>query len=195
MLRAGGDFRPLEAETLLQVLFVADEHIDVFNDAAQDLVRACCPALRLPQLLAVVEVERGDDAGLARGLHGLDDKLGSSGGERREDAAGVKPAHALGENALPIEVAGLELRGGLVAAVVEDDGSAGAEALVAIDSGHVGAAYAVVLEHLIHRLDAHGTDALVNEIPYGVIDHRAGDAGVELKAIGEIGGYIELATA
>ena len=41
----------------------------------------------LPELRAVVQVERGDRAGGLRRLHPLDDQLGGRLGERREDAA------------------------------------------------------------------------------------------------------------
>ena len=51
-----------------------------------------------PELGAVVQVEGGDGAGLAGGLHAFDDEFGGGGGERGEDAAGVEPADASGED-------------------------------------------------------------------------------------------------
>ena len=76
-------------------------------------------------------------------------------GERREDAAAVEPAHAAAEDRVPVEVARLQLRGGLVGAVVEDDRRAHAVAAIAVDGGHVRPADAVVLEALVERRDPH----------------------------------------
>ena len=192
-LRCRRHVRPRDAEALLQVLFVADQHVDVLDDARHGLDRAPLAARNLPELLAEVEVERGDRARGLRRLHAIDDHLGGRLGERGEDAAAVEPAHAALEDLVPVEVAGLELRGGLVRAIVEDDGGAYAVAAVAVDGGDVGAAHAVVLEPLVEGLDAHRADALGDEIADGVVDHRRGDAGVEAEAVGEVGGAVELA--
>jgi hypothetical protein len=50
-----------------------------------------------------------------------------------------------------------------------------------------------VLEVLVEGLDAHGADALMDEIADGVLDHRGDDAGLETKAVGEVGCAVELA--
>ena len=107
-----------------------------------------------------------------RRLHPLDDELGRRLGERGEDAAGVEPAHAAGEDRLPVEVAGLEQAAGLVGAVVEDDRRADAVAAVAVDGGDVRPADAVVLEPLVERRDAHLADAGLHQLADGVVDHR-----------------------
>src|SRR6185437_15426064 len=96
---------------------------------------------------------------------------------------------------LPVEIAGLELRGGLVSAVVEDDGCAHTKALIAVDGRHIRTADAVVLEVLVEGLDPHGLDALMDEIPDGIVHHRGGDAGVQLEAVCEISGHVEFTTA
>ena len=80
-------------------------------------------------------------------------------------------------------------------AVVEDHRGAHAVAAVAIDGGHVRAGDAIVLEALVERLDAHGADALGDQVADRVIDHGGGDAGLEPEAIGQIGGDVELAAA
>ena len=55
--------------------------------------------------------------------------LGSGVGERAEDSAGVEPARAvLAEDFVPVDVAGLELRDGGVAAIVGAQCGAHAEA-------------------------------------------------------------------
>ena len=76
----------------------------------------------------------------------------------------MEPAHAAGEDARPVEVAGLEQRAGLVGAVVEDDGRAHAVAAIAVDGGDVGAAHAVVLEPLVERRDAGLADAGLHQL-------------------------------
>ena len=53
---------PGDAEPLLQILFVADEDVDVLDDAAEDRHGAIGAAGGAPQLLAVVQVERHDRA-------------------------------------------------------------------------------------------------------------------------------------
>jgi len=104
----------------------------------------------------------------------------------------MDPFDAVREDVRPIEVAGLELSGSFVGAVVENDGGAHAEAAVAIDSGHVGAGDAIVLEVLVERFDAHGADALGDEIADGVVGHGGGDGGAEAEAVREIRGDVEL---
>ena len=51
-LRFGGDLRTGDAESLLQVLFVADQHVDVLDDAADHRQRAFLAAPDVPELLA-----------------------------------------------------------------------------------------------------------------------------------------------
>src|SRR5262245_15756414 len=107
----------------------------------------------------------------------------------------MEPAAAAAHDRFPVEVAGLELGSGFVGAIIKDDGSADAMTLVAIDRRHVWSGDAVVLEALVKRPDAHGTDALGNQIADRIIDHRGCDARFLPKAIGEVRGDIELAAA
>ncbi len=107
----------------------------------------------------------------------------------------MKPPHAAGEDLLPVEVAGLELRGRLVRTVVEDDRRAHAVTAIAVHRGDVGAGHAVVGKALEERLDAHRSDPLTHQIADRVVDHRGRDGGLEAKAIGEVRRYVELATA
>ena len=62
---------PDDAERLLEVLLVADEHVHVLDDPLEDRLGLVERPLRLPELLAVVEVEGRHGAGLAGGLHAL----------------------------------------------------------------------------------------------------------------------------
>ena len=83
----------------------------------------------------------------ARGVHGFDGHFGGGSGKRGEDAAGVEPARAVlrAEDRLPIEVAGLDLADGGVAAVGAADGGAHAEAALSkVEAVADGAADAVV---------------------------------------------------
>ena len=86
-LGLGRDFRPGNAEALLQVFFVADQHVDVLHDAVQHCDGALLAARDVPELGAVVQVERGDRARGLGGLHAFDDHFGGGRRERREDAA------------------------------------------------------------------------------------------------------------
>src|ERR1039458_6234701 len=118
----GGDFGPGDAEALLQVFFVADQYVDVFDDAVENLDGAGGAAGDAPEFLAVIEVKGHHGAGGFSGLHGFDDDLGGGFREGGEDAAGVEPADAAGEDLLPIEIAGFEAGGGFVGKIVEDHG-------------------------------------------------------------------------
>ena len=125
----------------------------------------------------------------------LDDELGGRLRQRREDAAAVEPAHAAAEDRVPVEVARLEQRRGLVGAVVEDDRRADAVAAVAVDRRHVRPAGAVVLEVLVERRDAHRAHALGDQIADRVVDHRGRDAGAQAETVGQVRGDVELAAA
>jgi len=52
-----------------------------------------------------------------------------------------------------------------------------------------------VLEPLIERLHAHGFDALGHQIADRVIHHRRRDAGIEAKAVRQVGRHIKFAAA
>ena len=119
-------------------------------------------------------------------------------GRRRqggEDAAAVEPAHAAGEDRLPVEVAGLQPGRRLVGAVVENHRRPHAVAPVAVDGGDVRPGHAVVREVLVERPDAHGPHPLRHQIADRVIDHGRRDAGLQAKAIGQVGGHVEFAAA
>jgi hypothetical protein len=83
----------------------------------------------------------------------------------------------------------------LVGAVIEDYRRADAEAAVAIDGCHVGAGGAIVLEALVEGLDAHGPDALGDQVAHRIIDHGGGDAGGHAEAVRKVRGAIEFAAA
>ena len=194
-LALGGNFRTGDAKAELQVFFVADEHIHVLDDAVQDGHGAVVTAGDVPELGAVIQVEGGDGTGGLGGLHGFDDDFRRRGRQRGEDAAAVEPPDAAGEDFLPVEVAGLELRRRFVAAVVEHDRRADALAAVAIDSSHVRAVDAVVLEVFVEGFNAHGADALGDEVADGVVRHGRSDAGLQAEAVGEVGRDVEFAAA
>src|ERR1035437_2804005 len=151
----------LEAERGGEVLLVANHHVDVFGNFAVDLLRLLQAADGFPERRAVVEIVTDDRAVLVGGLDGLDGELRGGGGERREDAAGVEPADAeFAEDVVPIEVAGLELRGGGIAAIGVADGAADAEAALGeVEPVADGAADAVVLA----PLDEVGGDAALHD--------------------------------
>ncbi len=184
-----------DAQALLQILFVADDDVDVVDDAAQGLLRAVQATEYLPQLLAEVEIERDHGAGRLGRLHGFDDQIGRGRRQRGEDAAAVKPAQAAGHDLLPVEVARLQARRRLVRTVIEHHRRAHALAAIAVDGGDVRAGNTVVGEPLEEGAHAHGADALRDQIADGVVDHRRGHAGLQAEAVGQVGGHVELAAA
>ena len=52
-----------------------------------------------------------------------------------------------------------------------------------------------MLELLIKRLDAHGSDPFGNEAADRIIGHRRGDAGPQAETVRQVGGAIELPAA
>ena len=56
-LRLGRDFRPGYAETLLQILFISDQHVNVFVRPAHCVHGMLIAAVNLPKLLAKIEIE------------------------------------------------------------------------------------------------------------------------------------------
>ena len=118
-----------EAERSREVFFVTDHYVHVLGDLAVDLLGFLEAADGLPERRAIIQIVRNDGAMLLGGFHGLDGHLGRRLGEGREDASRVEPADAQRtEEVFPVEVTGLNLRGGGVAAVWDADSATDAEA-------------------------------------------------------------------
>jgi len=135
---------------------------------------------------------------LLGGLDCVDDELGGCLGEGGEDAAGVEPTHTeLAEDVIPVEVAGLELGGGGVAAVGDADGAAHAEAALGeVEAVADGAADAVV----VAPLDEVGGDAalhdeVLDEVADLVVDEGGADGGLQAEALPEAARGVVLAAA
>src|SRR6185437_7649002 len=118
-LGACADFRAFKSKSLLQVLFIADQHIDVLDDLAKHFMSTLGSADSLPELLAIVQIERADNTGSACRFERFDQQLGGRFGQSGEDSAAMEPANALTEDGLPVKVARLQQRSRFVAAVVE----------------------------------------------------------------------------
>ncbi len=103
---AGCKFGAGDAQTFLQIFLVSNQHVDVFDDAPDHLQSSILAARNFPKLLAEIQVERDYGAGGLGHAHALDDQFSGCLGKRRENSAAVEPAHADGENCLPIEVSG-----------------------------------------------------------------------------------------
>ncbi len=118
----GVDAFDFEAEDFLEIFLVADEAVDVRDEVFGDFLGL----LGAPEFGAEVEVVGGDGA-VGFGLdEGFFDGGGGGIGEGGEDAAGVEPADAaFAEEVVEVDIAGLHVHGGGVAAVVHGDGSRG----------------------------------------------------------------------
>src|SRR5271170_563218 len=101
------DIRPLEAKALLQIFFVANQHIDMISNGSKHLVCAVHPADRLPKLLPIIQVEGADDPLPLSFLQRLNQQLGRRLRQRGKNTAAMEPAHPLAEDLLPVEVARL----------------------------------------------------------------------------------------
>ena len=115
-----GNFGSWDAESLLQILFVAHQHIDVLDDGG-DRFDGAFVAARIFHSFSRKLRSKEVTAPAALASCIISAASGRGGRERGKDSAAVDPAHAAGKDGLPVEVAGLELGGGFVGAVVEDD--------------------------------------------------------------------------
>src|SRR5271157_3624405 len=137
----------VDAEHGGEVLFVAEEQIDLADQFAVDFLGFGLASDGLPEGFAVIEVVGDRGCVAAGGVHSFGGHFGGGGGERGEDAAGVKALRAVlgSEDRGPVEVAGFELADGGVAAVGTAGGGAEAEAsLSEVEAVADGAAYAVI---------------------------------------------------
>ena len=82
---------------------------------------------------------------------------------------------------LPIEVAGLQPPGRFVRAVVEYHRARARHGRGRCRPWPYSASYAVVLEMLVERLDAHGPHAFGDKVADRIIYHRGRDAGLHRK--------------
>ena len=135
----------------------------------------------------------------ARGVHGFDGHFGGGSGERGEDAAGMKPARAvrMAEDRFPIEVAGLDLADGGVAAVGAAGRGAHAEAALSkVEAVANGAADAVIRNPADERsIDAALQDEVFNQAADGVVGERGGDGGAQAEAAAQAAGDVVFAAA
>ena len=135
----------------------------------------------------------------ARGIHGFGGHFRGGRGERREDAAGVEPARAVfaAKDRSPVEIAGLYLADGGVAAIGTSDRGAHAEAALGeVEPVAHGAAYAVEGNPLEQRsVDAALQDQVFDEAAHGVLGKHGGDRGAQAEAAAQPARHVVLAAS
>src|SRR5205814_9181859 len=99
----------------------------------------------------------------------------------------MKPAHAAREDRSPVKVTCLQLRGGFITTIVENDWRAYTVAAIAINCRDVWTIDAVMLESLIKRLNAHRSYALRHQLADGIVNHCRNDARSEERRVGQYG--------
>src|SRR5579872_7349528 len=107
----------------------------------------------------------------------------------------MKPAHAAGENLIPIDVARLQPRGRFIRAIVEHHRRTHADAAIAVDGGDIRPGHSIVRKALVERLNTHGLHALGHQFADWIIHHRRHYAGAHAETIRQVGSYVELAAA
>ena len=182
-LRFGRDLRSRNAQSLLQILLVAHQHIHVLDNAADGFDRALGAALNIPQLLAEIQIKRSHCSCGLGFPHHLRGQRRSTRRKRRKESAAVHPAHATCKDRLPVEIPRLQLRRGLVRPVVEDHRRAQTVPPVAVHRRHIGTGDAVVLEVLVERLHSHGADTLGNQVADGIVRHGRDDCRPQTKTV------------
>ena len=187
--------RTREPETLLQILLVAHQHINVIDNRPKHLMSPLHPTHRLPQLLPVVQVERANNSSSPGGLHRFDHQLRRSLRQRSEDSPAVKPPNTLGEYRLPVEITRLQQRRSFVAAVIKHNRSANPKPLIAVHRRNIRSARSIMLESLIERTETHSPHPLGDQIANRIGHHCRRDSCTLTKSVGQIRGNIELAAA
>ena len=99
----------------------------------------------------------------------------------------MEPPHALAKYPIPVKITCLEHCTCFVRTVVEDHRWACAITSVTVNRGYIGAVDTVVLKSFEVRLYTHFPDPGFNQFTNAIINHGAGDAGIEAKAIGQTG--------
>ncbi len=118
--------------------------------------------------------------------------------QRREDAARVQPARALlAEDQVPVDLAGLHLRGGAVAAVGAADRGAHAEAALGEVEAVPDAAADAVVGHPAHvaLVDAALQDQVFEQAADRVVDERAHERRAQPEAAAQAARDVVLAAA
>src|SRR5690606_26584349 len=188
----------LEAEGGREVLLVADHHVDVLRDLAIDLLCLLEAADALPERRPVVEIVGHDRAVLVGGLDRLDRERGRRLGQRREDAASVEPACTeFAEDVIPVEITGLQLRRGRVAAVRNANCTTDAEtAFGEVEAIADRAADAIILAPLDEvGCDAALHDEVLDEVSDFVVDKGGADGGLQAEALAEAARGVVFTTA
>ncbi len=177
---------------------MAEEDIDHGHDGAIDFDGTLTAAACFPEGGAIVAVEADEGAVAFGGEDGFADDLGCVFAERSHDAARVKPADTVGgEDGVPVDLTGLELCDGGVAAVHHAEAGADAEAsLEEVDAIAGGSTDAVeVAPSDEGGVDAALQDQIFDKAADGVIDERCGDRGAEAEAAAQAAGDVVLAAA
>ena len=166
------------------------------RDLAIHLLGLGEPADALPEAGAIVEVVRHDRAVLLGRLHGLDRQGGCRCRQRREDSAGVQPAHAeCAEEMVPVDVARLHLAGRRVAPVGHAHRAADAEATFCeIEPVADRAADAVIRLPLDEvGADAPLHDEVFDQVPHLVVDEGGHHGGLQPEAFPQAAGHVVFA--
>ena len=175
----------LDSESRRKVLLVADHYIHILCDLAVDLLGLGLSADGLPERSAIVEIVGRNCAVLLCRLESLDCNFSGRGGESREDAARVEPAHAfLSEELFPVDHAGLELGDcGKAAVRAGTSSTASIAALDEVESVADVMADAVELSPVhVRSIDATLKHEILNETPDRIVGERRDSRGLQTEA-------------
>ena len=187
-----------EAECRGEVFFVAEHDVHQGRETAVHLLGFRFSANRLPQRRTVVQVVGDDSSGSLGGFHGFLGHKRRGFRQSAEDAAAVKPAGPVfGENLIPVDLAGLQLRDGGVPPVGASERRANAEAALGeIQAVADGAADAVIRGPAdIFLADAALPHEVFDEAADGIVRERGDDRSIQAEAALETAGYVVFAAA
>ncbi len=168
-----------ETERGREVFLVADHHVHILRNFAVHFLRLLETTDGFPERRAIVQIVADNRAVFLGGLDGLDGQFRRGSRERREDAAGVKPAHTdFAEDVIPINVAGLSCEAAVLPRSGIADRAADAKAAFGeIQTVADGAADAVVFAPFDEvRVHAALHDEVLDQMADFVV-HKRGDHG------------------
>src|ERR1051326_7796430 len=179
----------IESQRDAEVFLVAEEDIDERDELAIHRPRFLGAADALPERRTKVEVIREDLSVLARGFHRFAGDVRRCLRQRREDAPGVEPTDASGEETIPIDVACRQLRDRRVSAIGTTDRAAHAEAaLREIETVARAPADAVIGDPALQH-------QIFDESSNGIVEERGDDGGAHAEAAPQAARDVVLAAA
>src|SRR6187402_1372038 len=176
---------------------MSEEHVDVRSQFSIHLSSTGSTADSLPQRRPIITVVADHGSVTAGGLHRLLRNLRRRRAQRAKDSAGMKPAHTLRKDTVPVHIARLHLRNRGMPAIHRTNRIAYTEStLHEINAVPRLSSNAVVLapKHMV-QIDASLEHQIFDQTAHRIIDQRGNHGGLHPKDTSQSAGHVILATS